>query len=264
MTEPEKQSVHLPAPTAWPLVFGVGVALMGAAFVISYGFFLAAVPVFVIGLGGWISEMLPGRGHHHEPFADERPRPIEPRPGAVEPLKPGTAGYRFSVPEKVHPISSGAKGGVVGGIAMIIPALAGGQVLYGSIWVPVNLLAGMVFPGIAEATQSSLAEFNMLATVTAVVIHIAFSITFGLMYGVILPMLPPIPGGSLIYGGFVMPIIWSGVCYGLIGVVNPPMADHINWPWFVLAQFVYGIAMSWVVFRTQKVAVSQKGGAPRE
>ena len=41
----------------------------------------------------------------------------------VQQLKPGVVGYRFQLPEKVHPISAGIKGGIVGGLLMPIPAL---------------------------------------------------------------------------------------------------------------------------------------------
>ena len=56
-----------------------------------------------------------------------------------------------------------------------------------------------------------------------------------------------------------MPILWSGVCHGMMGVVNPVLEQHVNWPWFIASQLVYGLAMSYVVFRSEKVAVPQPG-----
>jgi hypothetical protein len=44
-----------------------------------------------------------------------------------------------------------------------------------------------------------------------------------------------------------------------MGVVNPALGDHVEWRWFLLSQFVYGIVMAIVVFRTQQVTVEPVG-----
>ena len=102
------------------------------------------------GVGGLDRTTAAGRGHHHEPLAEpsQRPRPIVAALGQVEQLHPGLPGYRFQLPEKVHPISAGVKGGVLGGLVMPLPALAYGLASGNGIWFPVNLLAGMVIPGV--------------------------------------------------------------------------------------------------------------------
>jgi hypothetical protein len=255
----KKDSVLLPAPTAWPLVLAVGIALVAAGVVLSIGFLIAGGVVFAIGLCGWIGELRTGHGHVHEPFVpiEQQPAPTVARPGAVEPLVAGAPGFRFRLPTHVQPVSSGAKGGLVGAVAMTVPAVLYGVLNEGSPWPPINLLAGTVIPSITEASMESLRQFQPVPFLVATVIHLAFSVTFGLMYGVLLPMLPKFKGSPLVHGGVVMPIIWSGVCYGLMGVVNPALKEHVNWPWFILSQFVYGLAMSWVVFRSEEVAVSQ-------
>src|SRR2546430_8947283 len=51
-------------------------------------------------------------------------------------------GYRVRLPEKVHPISAGVKGGIAGGLVIPLPALIYGLVSGQGIWYPVNLLAG--------------------------------------------------------------------------------------------------------------------------
>lgn len=254
-----KSAVQLPAPTAWPLVLAVGIVLLAAGLGLSLGFLVVGGVVFAIGLGGWIRELRAGHGHVHEPIVPttQQPAPTIAMPGTVEPLVPGEPGFRFRLPTHVQPVSSGAKGGLVGAAAMAIPAVAYGILNEGSPWLPINLLAGVVIPGITDASMESLKQFQMLPFILASVIHLAFSVTFGLMYGVLLPMLPKFKGSPLIHGGVVMPIIWSGVCYGLMGVVNPALKEHVNWPWFVLSQFVYGLAMSYVVFQSEQVAVSQ-------
>jgi hypothetical protein len=49
-----------------------------------------------------------------------------------------------------------------------------------------------------------------------------------------------------------------------MGVVNPLLGKYVNWYWFLLSQFVYGLAMSTVVSRFEKIAVAQppRSGAP--
>ena len=84
-----------------------------------------------------------------------RPRPVAGTEGMVEQLRPGVAGYRFQLPEKIHPISAGVKGGIVGGLVMPIPALAYGLLSGHGLWFPINLLAGMAVPGISGETWPS-------------------------------------------------------------------------------------------------------------
>ena len=57
----------------------------------------------------------------------------------------------------------------------------------------------------------------------------------------VLPELPPIPA-PLAWGGLLMPLLWTGASYGLMGVVNPLLQERVDWPWFIVSQFVFGIA----------------------
>jgi hypothetical protein len=214
-----------------------------------------------LSLGGWIVQLLPGRGHRHEPLVEPvlRYRPVAEKPGTVDQLRPGVVGYRFRLPEKVHPISAGVKGGIVGGLVMPIPALAYGVFSGHGIWFPINLLAGMVVPAISGATEAELEQFRLGALVLAVFIHAAFSLTFGLLFGVVSPTLPPMPGGPVIAGGLLMPLLWTGLCHGFMGIINPVLREFVRWPWFIASQVVYGLAMSIVVIRTEKVAVAPAG-----
>jgi hypothetical protein len=254
-----KETVELPAPTAAPLVLGLGIALVGVGLATSLGFAVVGVVVLLFGLGSWIGQLLSVQGHVQEPLVEPGLRPAQTvaAPGTVEPMHPGTAGYRFNLPEKVHPISSGIWGGLIGGLLMPIPAMIYGMIAHASPWFPVNLLVGIVIPGITDASLDDLKTFNMVALVLGIFIHAAFSLTFGLMYGVILPMLPAKNGAPLLLGGVLMPFLWTGVCYGMMGIVNPLMEQHVSWPWFVVSQLVYGLAMSYVVSRSEKIAVAQ-------
>ena len=152
----------MPRPTAWPIVLALGITLLGAGLATSLALSVVGAVLFVFGLGGWIGQLLPGRGHLHEPLVEPalRPRPVAEKPGTVDQLRPGMPGYRFQLPEKVHPISAGVKGGIVGGLVMPIPALAYGLLSGHGLWFPINLLAGMVVPGISGETEAQLEQFS--------------------------------------------------------------------------------------------------------
>jgi hypothetical protein len=255
------QSVEMPRSTAWPIVLALGITLLGAGSVTNLALSVVGAVLFVFGLGGWIGQLLPGQGHKHEPLVASAhgPRSVAGKPGTVDELSPGMAGYRFRLPEKIHPISAGVKGGIVGGLMMPIPALAYGVFSGHGLWFPVNLLAGMVIPGISGATEAQLEQFQWVGLILAIVIHATFSVAFGLFFGVISPTLPPLPGGPVIAGGVLMPLLWTGLCYGFMGIIDPLLEKHVNWPWFIASQVVYGLAMSVVVISSEKVAVPPAG-----
>jgi hypothetical protein len=254
----------MPQATAWPMVLALGIALLAVGFVTSAVLAIIGLVLFVFGLVGWIRQLLPGVGHIHEPRVEPalRPRPIAEKPGTVSQLLPGMAGYRFQLPLKVHPISAGLKGGIAGGLVMPIPALAYGLLSGHGLLFPINLLAGILIPGISGATEAELERFHFGALILAIIIHAALSITFGLLFGVISPTLPPLPGAPVIAGGVLMPLLWSGFCYAFMGIINPLMERYVNWPWFIVSQLVYGLVMSFVVIQIQKVPVPPVGTGP--
>lgn len=257
--------VEMPAPTAWPVVLAAGItlAMLGAA--TSPVFSIAGGVLFLVAIIGWISQLLPGRGHEFEELAaaSKRPKAVAARPGTVEQLKPGVVGYRFQLPEKVHPVSAGFWGGLWGGIAMTAPALIWGVISGNGIWFPVNLLAGMVLPGLdegpAEQVRQHMQSFLLGPFIIAVVIHITMSIGLGLIYGVILPTLPPVPGGPLVLGGIVLPALWTAASHSLMGLVNPLLHTYVEWPFFVISQFVYGVVASIVIMRSEKIPIAPRG-----
>ena len=119
-----------------------------------------------------------------------------------------------------------------------------------------------LFPASAARASRSSSIFSSVRLSSAIVVHATFSLTFGLLFGVVSPTLPPIPGGPIIAGGVLMPLFWSGLCHGFMGIINPSLQRHVNWFWFVVSQAVYGVAMSIVVVRTQKVFVPPAGTGP--
>ena len=77
------------------------------------------------------------------------------------------------------------------------------------------------------------------------------SVGVGLLFGIILPTLPKSP---VFWGGVVGPLLWTGAIHSFMGVLNPVMEQHVDWPWFVASQFVYGLTVGIVVVRSEKIA----------
>src|SRR6476660_10116328 len=106
-TKEDSSSIEMPKPTVAPLVLADGIALAAMGVAASLAFLCVGVIVFVAGLGMWISQLLPGRGHWPEPRVEPslRPQPVFPARGEVAQLRHGVPGYRLRLPVKVHPIS---------------------------------------------------------------------------------------------------------------------------------------------------------------
>src|ERR1700757_4669017 len=66
-------------------------------------------------------------------------------------------------------------------------------------------------------------------------------------------MLPMSPGGPVVVGGLVAPVLWSGLLYPILGLVNPLLASHIDWFWFVASQVAFGIVSGLVVVRQESI-----------
>jgi hypothetical protein len=244
-------AVEMPRPTVAPLVLAAGMALLAAGIPCGLGFLGVGVVFLVAGLGIWIAQLLPGRGHVHEHLAEpaRRAPPVTGVPGGVEELRPGVPGYRFRLPQDVHPISAGIKGGIAGGLAMPVPALLWGLISGRGFLYPVNLLAGMVLPGVAD---KDLSQFHASLFLVALVIHVVLSVVIGLIYGVLLPTLPTVPK-PIAWGGLLMPILWTALSYVAMRVVNPELPAMVSWPWFIVSQFVFGITMPAVVLGLKRL-----------
>lgn len=258
-------SVELPRPTAAPMVLALGLALMAAGVALGIAFVVVGAAVLAAGLGLWLGQLAPGRGHLHEPLAEppRRPRPVTARPEGVAHMHEGMPGYRLRLPTEVHPISAGIKGGLVGGALMPIPALVWGLASGHGVWYPANLLAGMVLPGVDRMTVAELELFRPALLVVGLVIHVVNSVIFGMIYGVLLPTLPALPR-SLTWGGLLMPMLWTALSFGLMGAVNPLLSRGVDWPWFIASQFVFGVVAAATTLRAKAlppIAAGLLGGA---
>jgi hypothetical protein len=252
-TKDDSSSIEMPKPTAAPLVLALGIALAAMGVAASLAFLFVGVVVFVAGLGMWISQLLPGRGHWREPRVEPslRPHAVIPVPGEIERLRHGVPGYRLRLPVKVHPVSAGIKGGFVGGLVMPVPALLYGILSGHGIWWPVNLLAGMVVPGVGRMSIGELEQFHPALALAGALIHIVVSLFLGLIIGVLLPTLPQIRK-PIAWGALLMPLLWTAASYVAFSVMNPAIRDGVAWFWFVISQLFFGVVAAVVFIMVEK------------
>jgi hypothetical protein len=246
-------TVHLPAPTAAPLVTALGVTLLLAGLVTHVSVSVVGLALFIAGAITWFRRVLPHE--REEAVRLEAPAaPIVPSLRAVLHLAAGEAGHRARLPVEIYPYSAGIRGGIAGGIAMAILAVLYGTVRYGSVWYTVNLLAAAGSARLSGAPDAMLLQFHADAVVLALVIHAALSVLVGLLYGALLPMVPWHPA---FWGGVVAPLMWTGLIAASLEVVNPALNARIDWPWFYVTQIAFGLVAGFVVARSSPIATFQ-------
>src|SRR5215813_5899586 len=219
----------LPAPTPWPMVTAFGIALLAAGLVTQAAVSVIGLVLALRGAVGWFREVLPVEQHELvrvRPL-EQRARPIAPVPHAVAHLRAGVAGHRVRIPAEIHPYSSGLKGGLVGGTAMTMVACAYGLLAYRSMWYPINLLAAAALPSLANADLAQLTAFNSTAFVMAVIIHGVMSLLVGLLFAVLLPMLPS--RRTAFWSSLVSPLLWSALIWATLRLINPVLDARIHW-----------------------------------
>jgi len=253
---PAPELIELPAPTVWPMVLAFGVTLGCAGLVTHLVVTIVGAVLSLAGITGWWRQVLPVEQVERVPLrpAAERARAIVPSAAAVERLSLGEGGHRARIPVEVQPLSAGIKGGIVGGIAMAIVALLYGLLFEQSIWYPITLLSAAAMPTMATADIATLRTFSGTALVLGIIAHGAISVLTGLLYAVILPMLPR---RHMLWGGLVAPLLWTGLIWALLGVINPALNARVDWIWFIASQIAFGLAAGFVVAKAQPVATMQ-------
>jgi hypothetical protein len=244
---PHGETLHLPAPTHWPIMLAFGCMLGFAGLVTSLWVTVCGVVFALAGCIGWFRQVLPHEVHEAVPVVVQ-PVVIATTRRLVERLKvaPET---RALLPVETYPILSGIKGGIAGGIAMMVPALLYGLIAQHSIWYPVNLLGGAGAMQ-HEITTAQIAAFHWSWLLVAVVIHSVTCLLVGLLYAAMLPMLPRRP---VVLGGIVAPLLWTGLLHSTMGVINPALDERIQWGWFVVSQVTFGIVAGLVVAREGRI-----------
>ena len=245
--------IEVPASTAWPLVLSFGLTLMFAGLLTSASVSALGVVLAVAGCIGWFREVLP---HEHEetiPVVFEEYRiTTERRIVDRVPIAPDLV--RAWLPLETYPISAGVKGGFAGGVAMAVLACTYGLLKAGSIWYPINLLAATVYAQSLKLGPAQLNSFHADSFAIALVLHGIGSIFVGLLYGAMLPMFARRP---IVLGGLIGPVLWSGLLYSIMELLNPLLASRIDWIWFVASQFAFGVVAGIVVVRQERVSTRE-------
>ena len=239
------REIEVPAPTAWPFLLALGVALLFAGLVTSTSVSCLGALLSVAGSVGWFREVLPREHEEAVPILTEDIRLTTGR-RVVERLPVLPDQLRAWLPVHTYPISAGVKGGLAGSIAMAVLACAYGVLKAGSIWYPINLLAAVAYRESSRLGPAQLYSFHADAFAIAFVLHGVVSIFVGLLYGAMLPMFPRRP---IVLGGLIAPVLWSGLLYTILGLLNPLLASHIDWLWFIASQVAFGIVAGLVVVR---------------
>jgi hypothetical protein len=245
--------IKVPASTAWPLILAFGFTLMFAGLLTSASVSALGVVLAVAGCVGWFREVFP---HEHEetvPVVFEEHR-ITTERRVVERVPVAPDLVRAWLPIETYPVSAGIKGGLAGGVAMAVLACAYGLLKAGSIWYPINLLAATVYAESLKLGPAQLNSFHADSFAIALVLHGIGSVFVGLLYGAMLPMFARRP---IVLGGLIAPVLWSGLLYSIMQLLNPLLASRINWFWFTASQIGFGVVAGFFVVRQERVSTRE-------
>jgi len=245
--------IEVPASTAWPIVLAFGFTLLFAGLLTNVSVSALGIVLSLAGCVGWFREVFP---HEHEqtvPVVFEEHR-ITTKRRVVERVPIAPELLRVWLPLKTYPISAGVKGGVAGAVAMAMLACIYGALKAGSVWYPINLLATTVYAQSLKLGPAQLNSFHSDSFAIALILHGIGSIFVGLLYGAMLPMFPRRP---IVLGGLIAPVLWSGLLYSMMQLLNPLLASHINWFWFIASQIAFGVTAGVVVVRQHRVSTHE-------
>ena len=251
--EGSRSTIHLPAPTAWPIVLAFGVTLLLAGLVTTTAVSLLGAILAVAGFVGWFRDVLPQEQEETIEVKVEA-AVVSTARGEVARLPVAPDLPRALLPLETYPVSAGIKGGLAGSVAMAVLACLYGLLKQGSIWYPINLLAATAYTQSVHFSTASLNAFHLEAFLLATGIHLFTSLLVGLLYGAMLPMIPRHP---IFLGGVVAPILWTGLLHSILELLNPLLNQLISWPWFVASQFAFGIVAGLVVVQQEQVRTRQ-------
>ena len=252
-SHPDRDEIEVPSPTAWPFILAAGSTLLFAGLVTYAPVSVLGGVLALAGCVGWFREVLP---HEHEvpvPVvpddfrASTERRVVERFPVAADQL-------RVWLPVQTYPVSAGVKGGLAGSVAMAVLACAYGLFKVGSIWYPINLLAASVYAQSLKLDDAQLNSFHADSFAIALGLHVLVSTLVGVLYGAMLPMFSRRP---IILGGLIAPVLWSGLLYTILGLLNPMLASHIDWSWFFASQAAFGIVAGMVVMRQSRTTTQE-------
>ena len=253
----EHNAVHMPAPTVWPMVLALGLTLIITGMVTSAAISALGLLLSLAASLGWFREVLPVEAHLMVETRDEEIEISSARKSIdrlpIDPL------HRKMVPVETFRVTTGLKGGIAGGIAMIVPATAFSLLKYHSLWYAMNLMAAGGFVSWAGQSNEFLAQFHLQGLLAALVIHTIASLLVGLLYGAMLPMFPRWP---IVTAGFLAPLLWTGLLSSTLAIISPVLNERINWFWFIPSQIAFGLVAGYVVNLQARVRTPQFQALP--
>jgi len=245
--------LKVPAPTAWPVVLAFGFTLLFAGLLTSVSISLLGAVLAFCGSVGWLREILP-QEHEIPVIAEPEDDVVTTSRRIVERFPLAEAQVRAWLPLETYPVSAGLRGGIVGSAAMAVVACVFGELHAGSIWYPINLLAAVLYSQSQSLSAGHLNAFHASSFLIATVLHLVSSSLVGLLYGAMLPMLPRRP---ILLGGLIAPLLWSGLLWAVMNLLNPLLSSHIDWLWFVASQVAFGVTAGVVVLRHSRVPTDE-------
>ncbi len=242
----QPETVHLPKPTGYPLAVAASSAVSSVGVMTDWSLCIAGSIMLVVSIGGWIRQLTPGRGHIDVPLVplDQRAPAVARSTRKISQARSGLPENRERFPQEIHSYRAAAWGGLMAGAVMAVLAILHSLVMGKGLFYNLNLLSAILLRRFNDGGAEALTQFDSTSMILALAIHITASVSVGLMFGMILPMLPKSP---LFWAGLVAPLMWSGLVFGLLGVINPVMNDHIDWFWFVVCQFGFGLTLGWYI-----------------
>ena len=248
------ESVQLPSPTLWPPLLALGLALAAVGLVTKNIITVIGGVLALAGAVGWFLQVLPRERHEVVPVATKpvtiavSRRKVARIAATIEPRP-----VRARLPLEIYPVSAGLKGGIAGAAAMALLAVLYGVASHHSIWYPINLLGAVVYAQ-TQVSTSEMEAFHLVLLLVATALHVTTSILVGLLYGALLPMLPRRP---ILLGGLFAPLVWTGLLYNILDIIDPALNQRIDWGWFLASQIAFGVVAGLVVVRQMRVPTWQ-------
>ena len=224
--------IELPAPTAWPMVAALGhharLRRAGDQWLVTR----RRRRAHHRRRGRLVPRRAAGRGRRAHAAARRRrgaPGRCSRRRARSRTSSPGEAGHRVRIPVEIHPYSAGVLGrarrrrgdGGAGACSTASSPTAASGIR--STCSPRWRCRRSAHADTGAARGASTAT----ALGVAAVAHLVISIFVGLVYAAILPMFPRRPA---LWGGLVAPLVWTGLLWASLGVINPTLNARIDWP----------------------------------
>jgi hypothetical protein len=254
----DPNTIQLPRPTAWPMVMALGVSLLMAGLVTSIEIGILGIVLTIAGIIGWFFQVFPHEAHEAVPI-DAEEVALATSPRSLFERHPASDTRRKILPIETFRITTGIRGGIAGGTAMVVPATLFSLLKYHSLWYAVNLLAAGGFVSWASASDAFLSQFHLQGVLAGFLIQGFVSLLVGLLYGALLPMFPRYPIAT---AGFMVPLLFTGIVHSAIGIVSPILNQRIDWFWFIVSQIAFGLVCGFVVNLQAKVRTPQFQALP--